>query len=69
MKLYGLFSYSYDYYEWEELECISRLRSRLEYYYHTHQESTVLIYGGEEEHIHLGNKEVSHYMIKEVKVV
>lgn len=29
MKLYGLFSYTYDYYEWEELEAVSKSPDKL----------------------------------------
>ena len=29
MKMYGLFLFTYDYHEWEELECVARNKDKL----------------------------------------
>lgn len=37
MKLYGLFEYTYDWYEWEELVVVSKSKEKLEKYYENYK--------------------------------
>ena len=70
--MYGLFEYSYDYYEWETLECISDDKNKLEV------EQLRLVEGenyiskrafDEHEHNELASVEAPHYYIKKVTVL
>jgi hypothetical protein len=68
-KMYGLFYYSYDYYEWQELEAVSPDIEKLKDYhkkeidhesYHLVNESDIRIYK---------DLEKCHYRIQEVKII
>jgi len=70
MKLYGLFSYSYDWYEWEDLVVVSDSVDKLKDYYVKHHN------GGDEPplvdeclHEKYAFKEYRHFMIKEVEFI
>lgn len=67
--MYGLFEYSYDYYEWENLICVSDSVDRLKEYY---KDKSVLddpLVSSDEEHDHLASCEKYHYQINRVLLV
>lgn len=69
MKLYGLFEYSYDYYEWESLNCVSySQKSLVDRFHETIGNRYKLIYT-DTEHEELRDGQVTHYMIKEVELI
>lgn len=59
----ALFSYHYDYYEWEELVCASESENLLIDYYNRHCSRCGPLVEGEKEHDKLANEERSHYLI------
>lgn len=68
MILYGLFEYSYDYYEWENLICASEDIGKLrEYYENIRFKYHILI--NEKEHKIYNKRGTGHYLIKKIKVI
>jgi len=66
----GLFSYSYDWYEWEYLVCVSESEGKLVERYHNLDDAGQLVMHYQEDlHSELADKEVAHLMIKEVEVL
>ncbi|QHZ59849.1 hypothetical protein HWD03_gp118 [Alteromonas phage vB_AmeM_PT11-V22] len=66
----GLFSYSYDHYEWEYLVCVSESEDKLVERYHSFDDAGQLVMHYQEGlHNELAGKGVAHLMIKEVEVL
>lgn len=66
----GLFSYSYDYHEWEYLICVSEDEGKLiDKYHYIDNEGIHELVTCEGRHSELGDKEVYHFMIKDVEVL
>lgn len=64
----GLFNYSYDYYQWEYLICVSENESKLKDKYNEIKDDEELA-TCEGRHKELASKEIQHYMIEEVEVL
>lgn len=65
MKLYGLFEYTYDWYEWETLICVSKNKQKLIKRYNEINKHNLELTEDDDTHILLNG--VRHYMIKEVE--
>lgn len=68
MKLYGLFCYYYDYYEWEDIVIAAFNQKDLIDYYHDKEFKYKLIWS-EKEHEELKDIEQEHYLIKEIELI
>lgn len=66
MKLYGLFEYSYDWYEWETLICVSKNKEKLTKHYREVGRDLKVT---EDEDTHNSWDGERHYMIKEVEYI
>lgn len=68
MKLYGLFEMTYDYHEWETLECVSRDEDLLRKYASTVDPDLPVVNTQSENEAYC-RQETTHYYIKEVDVI
>lgn len=68
MKLYGLFGYTYDWYEWEELVVVSNSKEKLVMYYETYKDQYSKLV---EEQLHKRYQDdgYNHMTIKEVEYI
>lgn len=65
--MFGLFIYTYDYYEFQELCCVSSKKENLiEYYNNIDGNKDKLVDAKSQERNHLKDCEVSYYTIKPV---
>lgn len=70
MKIYGLFEYTYDWYEWEQLIVVSRNVEKLKKYYETYKgEYGKFLLVEESEHKDYAKDQHNHMIIREVQVV
>ena len=70
MKIYGLFEYTYDYHEWEQLIVVSRSVDKLQKFYETYkgEYGKFPLVEGVHHHDH-AQLESNHLIIREVGVV
>ena len=66
MKLFGLFEYTYDYYEWEELQVASSDESKLREWANNNLPDLEIFTVGEHETNYKGK---AHLLIKEIDVL
>lgn len=69
MKMYGLFSYSYDHYEWENLVCVSESQKKLIDRVYETTKGDILLVHTEDTHSELADEGTFHLMIKEIEVI
>ena len=75
MKMYGLFSYSYNHYEWEDLVCVSdSVEKLIRYYYEDPDDSQepLLVFNQEDfksKRDEYKEKEVSHCGIRPIDFI
>ena len=68
--MYGLFNYTYDYYEWEELICVSESVEKLQAKYILIKDSIIDgLVESEEAHCDSQKMEINHCYIKKVEIV
>jgi hypothetical protein len=68
--MFGLFKYTYDYYEWQELDCVSDKEEKLIERYNTmHSGKHKLVHAESSERDHLRDCETPYYTIEPVDVV
>lgn len=65
----GLFIYTYDYYEWEDLIAVSESADRLKERHLEEKKQDYKLATNEDEHNELAHMETYHYMIKDVELV
>jgi hypothetical protein len=70
--MYGLFKYSYDYYEWEDFVCASEDKSKLVKYAIIKNDDDLEIIDldeNKEDHKTLSDSETSHFGIQRIEVL
>ena len=65
----GLFLYTYDYHEWEDLIAVSEFTENLKERYLMEDGKDYKLANNEDEHNELAHMETHHYMIKDVELV
>lgn len=68
-KIYALFKYSYDYYEWEDFELASHDPMRLYWHYNNIKHNCKPDIKNRKKSEFLRDIEEPHYVIKEIKVI
>lgn len=69
--MYGLFKYTFDYYTWEDLVCVSDKKINLvKHAIELDKDSPIVDLGeNKKEHVRLSRNGTEHFGIREIKVV
>ncbi len=68
-KLYGLFGYTYDYYEWELLICASEHPYKLKEQHEAMNTRYKIFSKVEHDKANEDHNEICHFLIKEIKLI